>query len=211
MKKIAIYGFYGQGNLDDEAIPKAILQEFNKSSDIKVVVFSRNPKQISRTHGVSSIHSQRLLRFTKRLNVKTALCAIGVVNIRYDESRKLIQNALDKVDLITVRDRNLKDVLIDVGVTNEVKVVIDPVVLLANINAGKIKDISIPPKAIICVRHWFSKGGDIYAPYDNPKATSEAIKKVLKDTQKKRKTQERIKNLFLLQIREKELISHVSL
>jgi len=208
MKKIAIHGFYGEGNLGDEAILKAILQEFSKFPDINVVVFSSNPKQVSITHGVRSIYSQgrrsllrriweiktsnlfilggggllkdygsdsssleewlKLLRLAKRLNVKTALCAVGVENIRYDESRKLIRDALDGVDLITVRDRNSKDVLIDIGVTNEVKVVTDPAVLLANINASKkIKDISMPPKVIICVRHWFDKGFYIEKPEVN--------------------------------------------
>jgi polysaccharide pyruvyl transferase CsaB len=199
MKKIAIHGFYGEGNLGDEAILKAILQEFSKFPGIEVILFSSNPKQVSITHGVRCVHSQgrrsllrrigeikisdlfilggggllkdygsnssnlkgwlRLLRLAKRLKVKTALCAVGVENIRYDESRKLLRDALDKVDLITVRDRNSKDILIDIGVTNEVKVVTDPAVLLANIDASKkIKDISMPPKVIICVRHWFDKG-----------------------------------------------------
>ena len=207
MKKIAIHGFYGQGNLGDEAILKAILQEFSKFSEIEVVVFSRDPEEVSRIHGVRSVHSQgrqrllrriweiktsdlfifggggllkdygsdfsslerwlRLLRLAKRLNVKTALCAVGVENIRYDESRKLLKDALDRVDLITVRDRNSKDILMDIGVTNEVKVVTDSAVLLANINASKKKDISMPPRVIICVRHWFSKGEYIEKPEVN--------------------------------------------
>jgi len=198
MIKIVIHGFYGQGNLGDEAILKALLQEFSKFSDIKVVVFSSNPKQVSKMHGVRSVHSQRrssllrriweiktsnlfilggggllkdyghdssslktwlrLLNLANKLNIKTVLCAIGVENIRYDESRKLLKDALDKVDLITVRDRNSKDILIDIGVKNEVKIVTDPVVLLANINTSKIKDIVMVPQIIICVRHWFDKG-----------------------------------------------------
>ncbi len=207
MQKITIHGFYGHGNLGDEAILKALLQEFNKSPNIKVVVFSSNPKQVSRTHGVRSVQSQgkwsllrkiweiktsnlfilgggglikdhgsdsssldkrlRLLRFAKKLNVKTAVCAVGVENIRYDESRKLIRDALDEVYLITVRDRNSKDILVDIGVTNEVKVVTDPAVLLANNNASKIKDISMSRRVIICVRHWFDKGFYIEKPEVN--------------------------------------------
>lgn len=207
MKKIAIHGFYGHGNLGDEAILKTLLHEFSKFPNIEVVVFSSNPKQVSKTHGVRSVHSQgrrsllrriwelktsnlfilgggdllkdygndsssleewlRLLRLAKRLNVKTALCAIGVVNIRYDKSRKLIRDALDKVDLITVRDHNSKDVLIDVGVTNEVKVATDPAVLLGNINASKTKDFLTQPKVVICVRHWFDKGFYIEKPEIN--------------------------------------------
>lgn len=207
MTKIAIHGFYGQGNLGDEAILKALLQEFSKFSAIKVVVFSSNPKQVSITHGVKSIHSQkrksflrriwelktsnlfilggggllkdygsdssslkewlRLLQLAKKLNVKTAICVVGVENIRYDKSKKLLRDVLDRVDLITVRDHNSKDILVDIGVTNEVKVVTDPVVLLANINTNKIKDTSITPKVIICVRHWFDKGFYIEKPEIN--------------------------------------------
>lgn len=207
MKKISIHGFYGQGNLGDEAILKALLQEFSKFSDIKVVVFSSKPKQVSLTHGVSSVHSKgrrsilrriweiktsdlfilgggdllkdygnnsssltgwlRLLRFAKRLNVKTALFAVGVENIRYDKSGKLIKEALDGVDLITVRDCNSKDILRDIGVTNEIKVVSDPAVLLTNIHADKIEDNLISSKVIICIRHWFSKGFYIEKPEVN--------------------------------------------
>ncbi len=57
MKKTTIHGFYGQGNLGDEAILKALLQEFNKYSNMKVVVFSDNPKQVTVNHGVKSVPS----------------------------------------------------------------------------------------------------------------------------------------------------------
>ena len=207
MKKITIHGFYGQGNLGDETILKALLQEFSKFSDIKVVVFSSKPKQVSITHGVRSVHSKgrrsilrriweiktsdlfilggggllkdygndssslkewlRLLKFAQRLNIKTALCAVGVENIRYDESRKLIKDALDKVDLITVRDCSSRDILRDIGVTNEIKVVSDLVVLLTSTNADKIKDNLISSKVIICIRHWLSKGFYIEKPEVN--------------------------------------------
>jgi len=204
MNKIAIHGFYGHGNLGDEAILKALLQEFNKFSNIKLVVFSDNPKQVSMMHGVKSVHSRgrrsvlrriweiktsdlfilggggllkdygnnssniekwlRLLQLAEKLKVKTALCAIGVENIRYDNSKILLKNALDKANLITVRDRNSKDILKDIGVRNEIKVVTDPSVLLTYIDTSKVKDISTPPKVIICVRHWFDKGFYIEKP-----------------------------------------------
>ncbi|MBA7599655.1 hypothetical protein ES703_06691 [subsurface metagenome] len=67
MKKIAIHGFYGEGNLGDEAILKAILQEFSKFPDIEVIVFSSNPKQVSITHGVRSVHSQGRQSLLRRI------------------------------------------------------------------------------------------------------------------------------------------------
>lgn len=207
MSKITIHGFYGQGNLGDEAILKALLQEFSKFPNIKVVVFSSNPNQVSKTHGVRSVHSKgrrgilrriweikttdlfvlggggllkdygndssslkewlRLLLLAKRLNVKTALFAVGVENIRYDKSRKLIRDALDGVDLITVRDCSSKDILRDIGVTNEIKVVSDPAVLVTNINTDKIEDNLVSSKVIICIRHWYNKGFYVEKPEIN--------------------------------------------
>lgn len=207
MKKITIHGFYGQGNLGDEAILKALLQEFNKCSNIKVVVFSDNPKQVSAKHGVKSVPSigrrsalrriweiktsdlfilggggllkdygtdslnlekwLKLLQLAEKFKVKTALCAIGIENILYDDSKILLKDTLDKVDLITVRDHNSKDILKDIGVRNEIKVVTDPCVLLTSADPGKTKDISMPPKVIICVRHWYNKGFYIEKPEIN--------------------------------------------
>ena len=207
MNKITIHGFYGHGNLGDEAILKALLQEFNKFSNIKLVIFSDNPKQVSMKHGVKSVHSQgrrsflhriweiktsnlfilggggllkdygnnssniekwlKLLQLAEKLKVKTALCAIGVENIRYNDSKILLKDTLDKADLITVRDSNSKYILKDIGVRNEVKVVMDPSVLLTYVDPSKTKDISMPPKVIICVRHWFNKGFYIEKPETN--------------------------------------------
>lgn len=207
MKKITIHGFYGQGNLGDEAILKALLQEFNKCSNMKVVVFSDNPKQVSVKHGVKSVPSigrrsvlrriweiktsdlfilggggllkdygnnslnlekwLKLLRLAEKFKVKTALCAIGIENICYNDSKILLKDTLDKVDLITVRDHNSKDILKDIGVRNEIKVVTDPSVLLTSVDPGKTKVIPTPPKVIICVRHWYNKGFYIEKPEIN--------------------------------------------
>jgi len=207
MSKIAVQGFYGMGNLGDEAILKALLRELNKFSRIEVIVFSPGPEQVSRTHGVKSLPSQgrrsflqriweiktsdlfvlggggllkdygcdssnlegwlRLLRLAKKLKVKTALYAVGVENIRYDDSRKFLRDALDGVDLITVRDSTSKDILKSIGVKGEVKVVADPAVLLASGSARKIGDIPMSPRIMICVRHWFDKGFYIEKPEVN--------------------------------------------
>lgn len=198
MTKIAIHGFYGQGNLGDEAILKSLLQEFDRYPKVEVVVFSRDPEQVFKIHGVKSLPSRgrrsflrriweiktsnllilggggllkdygsdssslkgwlRLLQLAKKLNVKTALWAVGVENIRYDNSRKLLRDALDKVNLITVRDSDSRDILRSVGLKSEVKVVADPTVLLTDTDAREGKDLSMPPKVMICIRHWFSKG-----------------------------------------------------
>lgn len=55
MRKISIHGFYGMGNLGDEAILQALLQEMRLFSDIQVVVFSRASQQVTTFHGVKSV------------------------------------------------------------------------------------------------------------------------------------------------------------
>ena len=212
MSRIAIHGFYGMGNLGDEVILKALLQELDRFPEAEVIIFSRDPEQVSRTHGVRSLPARgrrsflrriweiktsdlfalggggllkdygsdssslkgwlRLLRLAKRLNVKTTLWAVGVENIRYDDSKKALRDALDGVDLITVRDSYSKQVLRGIGIEKEVKVVTDPAVLLANPKVRESKDISPPPKVMISVRHWFSKGEFI----ENPEANETFIK-----------------------------------
>ncbi|MFA5367026.1 MAG: polysaccharide pyruvyl transferase family protein [Dehalococcoidia bacterium] len=198
MPKIAIHGFYGAGNLGDEAILEILLRELNRLKGAKVVVFAWNPEAVSQTYGVKSLSyagktglmrriweigrsnifilggggllkdygkdssSLRgwlgLLRLAQRLRIRTALLGVGVENIRYDESRKLIKEALDNVDLITVRDHISRDILADIGVTNEVKVTTDPAVLYGEVKPGKPAEWSLPPKVLISVRHWYDKG-----------------------------------------------------
>jgi len=207
--RIAIHGFYGQGNLGDEAILKGLLQEFDRYPEVEVVVFSRDPVQVSRIHGIKSLPSRgkrsfirrimeiktsnlfvmggggllkdygsdssslkgwlSLLQLAKKLKVKTALFAVGVENIRYDDSKKTLRNALDGVDLITVRDSYSKEILLHIGIDNAVGVVTDPAVLLANPKATERKDDSTSPKIMICVRHWFSKGEYVENPEVNEK------------------------------------------
>ena len=212
MSKIAIHGFYGAGNLGDEAILKALLEEFGRFRPIETLVFSCNPEQVSRIHGVKSLVSRgkrsslrriweiktsslfvlggggllkdygsdssslkgwlRLLQLAKKLKVKTALFAVGVENIRHDDSKKALRNALDGVDLITVRDGYSQELLLHIGIDNAVGVVTDPAVLLANPKARERKDVSTSPNIMICVRHWFNKGEYV----ENPEVNENFIK-----------------------------------
>jgi polysaccharide pyruvyl transferase CsaB len=215
LNKIAIHGFYGMGNLGDEAILASMLKEFRNYGSIDVVVFSRKPEQIQRIYGIRSISSEakrdllkrrselkkcnlfilggggllkdfgtdstslkkwlKLLDHANRLNKKTSLFAIGVENIRYNESKSLIQNALTNVDLITVRDKNSKDILESIGVENTIKVTTDPVVLLGESTqktSSQIIKTKKPMKVAICIRHWYDKSFNI----ENPKVNENFIK-----------------------------------
>ena len=101
--------------------------------------------------------SLKPLILAQRLGTKTVLCGIGVENIRYPKSKKIICKVLNKTNLITVRDENSKKTLQQMGITNEIKVTADPAILLNN-NLSKIKWPNSSPKIMICVRHWFDKG-----------------------------------------------------
>jgi len=198
MKKIAVHGFYGYGNLGDEAILRALLQEIYKNYNyVEVIVFSSNPKCVSKVHGVKcypergmlsilrrlyEIGSSKLfvlggggllkdygedssnikrwlslLNLAQKLGTKTATYAIGVENIIYNDSIKMLRNTLERVDLITVRDKLSENLIKKIGVENQVIVTSDPAVLLAGRNTRR-RNLKEPPRIMVCLRHWFSKG-----------------------------------------------------
>lgn len=56
-KRIGIYGFYGFGNIGDEAILSAmILALKSEIKDVKITVFSNNPSATTKVHNVRAIH-----------------------------------------------------------------------------------------------------------------------------------------------------------
>jgi len=50
--KIAIHGFYGYGNLGDEAILAVLNMEFGKSTDVHITVFSDEQNSVKKFHNV---------------------------------------------------------------------------------------------------------------------------------------------------------------
>lgn len=71
-KKIAIHGFYGMGNLGDEAILKALRNFFNRRFSLNTIVFSRNSKAVLKYHGIKSIQESGALGYPRRLfEIKT--------------------------------------------------------------------------------------------------------------------------------------------
>lgn len=53
--RVGISGSYGGMNLGDEAILEVILRELRTSSDVEIVVFSRNPKDTEKRHKVRAL------------------------------------------------------------------------------------------------------------------------------------------------------------
>ena len=207
MTKIAIHGFYGHGNLGDEAILHAFLMEARRIGGIEPLVFSANPRAVRKNHDVRSISAYSRLSFFKRLwkmrtcdlfllggggllkdfgpdstglskwldilrlaltlNVKTALFSIGVENIRFEKSKAILTDVLNKVDLITVRDNSSKMILHDIGLTKDVTVTADPAVLLGNPQKHVERCLDTSPRIVFCLRHWFSTGFFIENPEIN--------------------------------------------
>ncbi|MFP4459828.1 MAG: polysaccharide pyruvyl transferase family protein [Candidatus Zixiibacteriota bacterium] len=91
-----------------------------------------------------------------KLGKKTALGAIGVENVRFEESFHEIKRVISNVDLITVRDQISYDILREAGIKKDIHIFSDPAVILAeakkrSIDKGKIN-------VFVSLRHWFSTG-----------------------------------------------------
>ncbi|HWO42266.1 MAG TPA: polysaccharide pyruvyl transferase family protein [Candidatus Eisenbacteria bacterium] len=83
---VAISGSYGGMNLGDEAILEAMLAELQASLDVRVVVFSNNPEDTERRHGVRAIpirelHKNDVLDELRRVD----LLVLGGGGILYDD------------------------------------------------------------------------------------------------------------------------------
>lgn len=95
-----------------------------------------------------------LLRRSQKLGRKTSLFFIGVDEIRYEESRKLIAEVIPKVDFITVRDKRSADFFSEIGLRKKIHEVIDPAILLVDPKC-RCKFKNSTPRVAVCLRHWF--------------------------------------------------------
>lgn len=209
-KKVSIHGFYGMGNLGDEAILHAFRGELERFPYIKLSVFSRNPAEVRKIHGLRSVSCRgkknyfrrlyeiktsslfvlggggllkdygedasslkgwlELLNYAKKLGIKTSVFCVGVENIRFEASQKALRKSLNAVDFISVRDRESKSLLKNLGIRNQVGISSDPAVLLGR-PKPKVFDSTCPVRVMFCLRHWFSTGQFI----KNPKAEANLI------------------------------------
>lgn len=55
-KKVAICGYYGYGNTGDEAILAAIIQSITERCDVEITVFSGDPEDTIKKHGVNAVY-----------------------------------------------------------------------------------------------------------------------------------------------------------
>ncbi|TDX52459.1 polysaccharide pyruvyl transferase CsaB [Orenia marismortui] len=77
----------------------------------------------------------------KLLKVPVFFCAQGVGPIKNPFNRKMIKNILNKLELITVRDKDSKNLLKSIGVKKKIYLTADPVFTLNKTNRSRIKEI----------------------------------------------------------------------
>jgi polysaccharide pyruvyl transferase CsaB len=163
--RVGISGSYGGLNLGDEAILESIVGQLRRDLTVEITVFSRNPEDTKRRHGVErAVAVRELTRKEAKAEVaRLDLLILGGGGILYDkeaqiylrevflahetgvpvmvyavsagplkrpEIRDSVRRALNGAALVSVRDREGKQLLEDVGVEQEIHVMSDPAWLI---------------------------------------------------------------------------------
>ncbi|MCX8052607.1 MAG: polysaccharide pyruvyl transferase CsaB [Armatimonadetes bacterium] len=162
--KCIVSGYYGFGNVGDEATLVGMLAAFRRLGvKADVTVLSADPdRTISEHPGVNAVHRMKLgpiiramrradivisgggsllqdvtsvlspyyylsiLRLARLMRCKTMVYAQGVGPLIRDGTRRAVARALNRTDLITVRDSNSKSLLEEIGVTRQIHLSADP-------------------------------------------------------------------------------------
>ena len=68
MKKILISGYYGFGNIGDEAILGAMISEFKKTNNVTdITVLSNNPEQTEEDFNINSVNRSSIVKVIKSI------------------------------------------------------------------------------------------------------------------------------------------------
>jgi len=98
----------------------------------------------------------KILRIAQNSSAKIMLYANSVGPLKYKISRRLVKKALNKVDLITLRDESSYDLLKKIGIKTPCKVTADPVFSFDNTKVSSELPIKLPKEYVaFSVRHWF--------------------------------------------------------
>ena len=87
---VALSGYYGVGNVGDEAILLAITRELKRLGHVPIVL-SQNPQHTSKTFGVSSAHARNILALWRTLNKADAVLSGGGGLLQDKTSRRTLQ------------------------------------------------------------------------------------------------------------------------
>ncbi len=196
--RVVISGYYGFGNLGDEAVLAAMLAALRpRLPDASFVVLSGNPDATARLHAVrgvprlgvaalralsgadlfisgggsliqdvtsarSPLYYLGVLRTGSALARRTMMYAQGVGPIGRAVIRRLTKWACDRVDLLTVRDEDSRELLRACGIRHPIELVADPVFALPAAppdRAAALLGSSTVPRLGVALRPW--TGDDI--------------------------------------------------
>lgn len=153
MSKVLISGYHGFGNIGDEAILEAMIDEFKANiPGIEICVLSKSPKETAEKFGVKCVNRSSVFQIFRAILsadilisgggsllqdktsarsihyylaiIKTALLlrkrvilyAHGIGPIFNENNRRRTAKILNKVNMISLRDRHSKEDLVDMGV-----------------------------------------------------------------------------------------------
>lgn len=163
--RIGITGSYGGLNLGDEAILHSIIGQLRRDLPGEITVFSRDPEDTKKRHGVErAVPVRKLSRaeavaeverldllivggggilfdaeariylrealIAKEKGVPVMLYAVGAGPLNHASVQAAVREALEQVDVVTVRERSAQQVLEEAGVHREIVVTADPALLL---------------------------------------------------------------------------------
>lgn len=191
MKNILLAGYYGFGNLGDEAILEMVLKQLLQITDRRnITVLSGNKKETSKKYNISTIDRYNILSVIKKLTGSDALVfgggsllqdvtskrsiyyylflirlahfmgnkvimlSQGIGPLLNEKSRRATSKTLNLVDYITVRDKQSKDFLEQLGIQeNKIFLSADPVI---NFKAEEktVEKTANNKKVCFSIRNW---------------------------------------------------------
>ena len=163
--RIGITGSYGGLNLGDEAILHSMVAQLRRDLPCEITVFSRDPDDTKRRHGVDRVVPVRKLSrvevqpeverldillfggggilfdaearlylrevlVAREKGVPVRVYAVGAGPLNDPVAQAAVRDALDSVELITVRERSAEQALEAAGVRKDIIVTADPALLL---------------------------------------------------------------------------------
>jgi polysaccharide pyruvyl transferase CsaB len=97
----------------------------------------------------------------RALRRKTMWYAIGIDDLRFEESEEYARRAAERVDVLTVRDEGSARKLAGVGLREEPLLTADPAIVLADPADGHPRDDHL---VAVCPRHWKEASPDVERP-----------------------------------------------
>lgn len=162
--KVGVSGSYGGLNLGDEAILQSIIRQLRATLPVEITVFSRDPGDTLRRHGVeravpvremtrgeacqhireldlfilggggilfdaeADIYTREVM-LAHEMGAPVMVYAVSAGPLKSRTAQQQVRDALRQAAVVTVRDREAKKILENIGVEREILVTADPALL----------------------------------------------------------------------------------